>query len=66
MAKPDRPKPGHMKVVICHVPSDVDPDTGELQAPHTIEIAEPALVAHLNHGDYLGECVIVEEPAPEA
>ncbi len=38
------------KVQICH-------------NGHTIEIAEPAVDAHLNHGDYLGECQ-VEPPVP--
>ncbi|XOB40893.1 MAG: DUF5667 domain-containing protein [Candidatus Nealsonbacteria bacterium] len=38
------------KVVICHIPSD-NPDNA-----HTIEIAEPALQAHLAHGDYLRSC----------
>ena len=39
------------KVIICHVPPD-NPENA-----HTIVIAEPAVPAHLAHGDYLGECV---------
>ena len=38
------------KVVICHIPPD-NPDNA-----HTIEVAMPALPAHLAHGDYSGQC----------
>ncbi|MCP6717989.1 MAG: DUF5667 domain-containing protein [Patescibacteria group bacterium] len=38
------------KVVICHIPPD-NPGNA-----HTIEVAEPAALAHLDHGDYLDEC----------
>ena len=45
---------GVEKVTICHIPQeDCDEDCN---ASHTITIAEPALQAHLDHGDYLGEC----------
>lgn len=40
---------GQPKVVICH-----KPDT---PAEHTLTVAEPAVPAHLNHGDYLGACI---------
>lgn len=38
------------KVVICHVPPG-NPDNA-----HTIEVAESAVAAHLDHGDSLGSC----------
>ena len=37
-------------VVICHVPP------GNLDNAHTIIVGEPAVKAHLAHGDYLGVC----------
>jgi hypothetical protein len=41
---------GNVKVQICHVPPG-NPDNA-----HTIVVGEPAVPAHLAHGDYLGEC----------
>ncbi len=38
------------KAAVCHIPPD-NPENA-----HTIGIAEPAVQAHLAHGDYLGEC----------
>lgn len=35
--------PGQRKVIICH-------------KGQTLEVAEPAVQAHLNHGDTLGPC----------
>ena len=37
-------------VVLCHVPP------GNPENAHTIEVGESAVEAHLEHGDYLGEC----------
>jgi hypothetical protein len=37
------------KVTICHTPNGSE-------YPVTINVSENALKAHLNHGDYLGEC----------
>jgi hypothetical protein len=41
---------GTPKVLICHVPPG-NPDNA-----HTIQVGEPALSAHLAHGDVLGSC----------
>lgn len=41
---------GIEKVAVCHIPSG-NPDNA-----HTIQVAEPAVQAHLDHGDYLGVC----------
>ena len=38
------------KVAICHAPP------GNPANSHTISVGENAVQAHLNHGDYLGEC----------
>jgi len=38
---------GQQKVTICH-------------KGHAISVAEPAVRAHLEHGDSLGSCVITE------
>ncbi|MBF0105465.1 MAG: VCBS repeat-containing protein [Deltaproteobacteria bacterium] len=38
------------KIQICHIPP------GNPENAHTIEIAESALDAHLEHGDYTGSC----------
>ena len=40
---------GTEKVVICHT-------TGSSGHGETLKIAKPALMAHINHGDTLGEC----------
>ena len=42
--KPE-PAPKEHKVIICH-------------KGHTIEVGEPALRAHLEHGDTIGSCSI--------
>jgi hypothetical protein len=42
---------GQQKVVICHM-------------GHTLEVAEPAVQAHLNHGDSLGPCNITPNQNP--
>jgi len=39
------------KVVICHIPP------GNPGNQHTIEVGQPAVSAHLAHGDTLGSCV---------
>jgi len=41
---------GGNKVCLCHVPP------GNPANAHTICVGAPAVNAHLNHGDYLGEC----------
>jgi hypothetical protein len=47
--------PGQRRVVICH-------KTGSRTNPqHTITVGQPAVAAHLRHGDTLGPC-----PAPPA
>lgn len=38
------------KTIICHIPP------GNQDNRHTIEVANPALQAHLSHGDTLGAC----------
>ena len=48
------------KVVICHIPPG-NPDN-----MHTIEVGEPALTAHLAHGDMLSECAGEEEEHAES
>jgi len=47
---PDAPPPFPKMVTICHVPP------GNPARAHTITVAEPAVRAHLAHGDHLGEC----------
>jgi len=46
---------GGEKVTICHLPPG-NPDNA-----HTLSVGADAVEAHLGHGDYLGECVVVEE-----
>jgi hypothetical protein len=41
---------GEEKVTICHRPP------GNPENEHTIVVGEPAVPAHLAHGDDLGEC----------
>ena len=41
---------GQNQVTICHIPP------GNVDNAHTIIIAEPAVDAHLAHGDYVGSC----------
>ena len=41
---------GEEKVCLCHIPP------GNPSNAHTICVGEPAVPAHLAHGDYLGEC----------
>ena len=42
---------GQQKVMICH-------------KGHTLEVAEPAVQAHLNHGDSLGPCSVTPNQNP--
>jgi hypothetical protein len=42
---------GQQKVVLCH-------------KGHTLEVAEPAVQAHLNHGDSLGPCSVTPNQNP--
>lgn len=42
---------GQQKVTICH-------------KGHTLEVAEPAVQAHLNHGDTVGPCAITPNQNP--
>ncbi len=42
---------GQQKVTICH-------------KGHTLEVAEPAVQAHLNHGDSLGPCNVTPNQNP--
>jgi len=46
----DHDNNGKIKVTVCHVPP------GNSNAAHTIRIGEPAVLAHIAHGDTLGEC----------
>ncbi|MBI2339437.1 MAG: PQQ-binding-like beta-propeller repeat protein [Deltaproteobacteria bacterium] len=46
------------KVTICHIPP------GNPANAHTIEIAASAWPAHLEHGDYEGECASLPPPPP--
>jgi len=55
--KDDEHKDEHKKVVLCHVPP------GYPDRAHTIEVAYPAVKAHLKHGDYRGRCKEVDEHA---
>jgi len=48
------------KVSICHIPPG-NPDN-----MHTISVGEPAVDAHLAHGDMLGSCVGESEDHAEA
>jgi hypothetical protein len=50
---------GQVKVLVCHVPP------GNPEHPVTIEIAEPALPAHLAHGDTEGACPEGTPPAED-
>lgn len=53
------PTPGNPdKVLICHVPPGNPPNA------HEICVGEPAVPAHLAHGDFLGECPICEPGDP--
>ena len=47
---------GQAKVLVCHVPP------GNPENPVTIEVAEPALPAHLAHGDTEGACADGTQP----
>jgi hypothetical protein len=46
---------GQEKVLVCHVPP------GNPENMHTIVVGGPSVVAHLAHGDSVGECQ-VDEP----
>jgi hypothetical protein len=48
---------GEFKVLVCHVPP------GNPENPHTIEVGESAVPAHLAHGDTEGECPEAAPPA---
>jgi hypothetical protein len=50
---------GQPKVVVCHVPP------GNPENPVTIEVAEPAVPAHLAHGDTEGACAADETSGEE-
>ena len=41
----------HSKVEVCHITGSYDFGDGEVPIGHVIKIAEPALYAHLKHGD---------------
>jgi hypothetical protein len=47
------------KCTICHVPPG-NPDNA-----HTIRVGEPAVEAHLAHGDHLGDCDDAPAPADD-
>jgi hypothetical protein len=47
---------GQAKALVCHVPP------GNPESPVTIEVAEPAVPAHLAHGDTEGACAGDEAP----
>ena len=44
------------KVAVCHVPP------GNPGNAHTTVVGESAVPAHLDHGDYLGECNFLPLP----
>jgi len=46
----EEPPPATGKVVICHYPP------GNLGNRHTIEVGQPAVSAHMAHGDTMGPC----------
>jgi len=47
-------------VTLCHIPP------GNPANAHTITVGEPAVKAHLRHGDTLGACDGSSEPTPDA
>jgi len=47
-------------VTLCHLPP------GNPANAHTITVGEPAVKAHLRHGDTLGACDGSSEPTPDA
>ena len=49
-ASTPRPAEASWKVTICHIPPG-NPDNA-----HTITVSWSAVVAHLSHGDALGQC----------
>jgi len=55
----DRDKHDH-KAVICHIPPG-NPDN-----MHTIEVGEPAVDAHMAHGDMMGRCAGESDDFAEA
>ncbi|MGH7566046.1 MAG: hypothetical protein ACREK2_04370 [Gemmatimonadota bacterium] len=58
---PEAEEPGgdaeQPKVLVCHVPP------GNPENPHTIEVGEPSVPAHLAHGDTEGACAEETPPA---
>jgi len=54
--EPEGEEDGEAKVLVCHVPP------GNPENPVTIEVAEPAVPAHLAHGDTEGACAGDEAP----
>jgi len=50
---------GASKIEICHIPPD-DPENA-----HTISIRDKAMNAHMNHGDFDGDCGDIPEPPNE-
>ena len=46
---PEEPSGNTGKVLICHKP-------GKKKGGHTLSVAEPAVPAHIGHGDTLGPC----------
>ncbi|HET9332415.1 MAG TPA: carboxypeptidase-like regulatory domain-containing protein [Gemmatimonadota bacterium] len=51
---------GEVKVLVCHVPP------GNPENPHTIEVGESAVPAHLAHGDTEGACEGDTEPGDDS
>ncbi len=51
---------GDEGVTLCHIPP------GNPANAHTITVGEPAVRAHLRHGDTLGSCDGSSEPTPDA
>jgi hypothetical protein len=51
---------GDEGVTLCHIPP------GNPANAHTLTVGEPALKAHLRHGDTLGACGGSQEPTPDA
>lgn len=48
---PSTARAGEDKVTVCHIPP------GNPENAHVIVVGAPAVPAHLDHGDFLGECV---------
>ena len=50
-------KDGQNKITLCHIPP------GNPENAHTITVGESAVIAHIAHGDKLGECSDEDNPS---